>query len=203
MNKLLIVIYLILFISACGQSQGKIEINESKNQIILVNTSQTHKYRFTIKKTSEFENGRKESHISFYDLEPGDERFIGQTYSFSGDRFYMRQLYDTIKQYTHFDKIVKQTKRDIQISKQLDSFSNKPYKYTPEYFINYTKHGLNYNPVLNVFGDFGKVIDKQKIGNVQIVTYLVASGAVPDLTKPKKQMKLTYTFEIKGQRIIN
>jgi hypothetical protein len=208
MNKLFSLIFLMICIASCSQQfDGKIITNDN-SAVILTNTSQNSKLKFTIKTTIEREKGNKTSIISFQELEPGEEKVIGKSVNFIGEKYYSKQLFDTIKEYTHFDQIIKSTKSSIKISKELSKFKNKKYVYTPDYVKTYTKNNIDYNPNgdgngIVFWGADWKKIDSIKKGQIQIITYLMPSELISDTTKPKKQEKIIYSYEIKGQRSIH
>jgi len=204
MNKFIIAILVTICMASCRQFDGKISTNDDSS-VILTNTSQSQKFQFTIKTTVEYENGNKTSRIKFQQLEPGEEKVVGKSVAFVGDKYYGKQLYDSVKEYIHLDQIVKQSKSSTAISKEIAKFKNEKYTYTQEYLTTYTKNGINYDPAND--SPFGraswKKIDSSKKRQIQVITYLAPSGIILDKTKPKKQEKIIYRFEIKGQRIIN
>lgn len=207
--KLIIPILLILSFSSCQNYAGKISTND--NYSILTNTSKNQRIKFTIKTTVEHENGKTTSHISFKELEPGEETILGKNINFLGDRFYSKQLFDTIKQYIHYNKEVRQTKYSIKTSKEIAKFQNEKYVYTKEHLTTYTKNNISYNPYqdndggINLFFSTSnwKKIDSIKKHQIQIITYLAPSELISDQTKPKKQEKIIYTYKITGGRVLN
>ncbi|RYX78050.1 hypothetical protein EON71_01365 [bacterium] len=194
---------------SCKNFDGKISTHD--NLSLLTNISQNQKLKFTVKTTIEHENGTIRSIVSFKELEPGEEVMLGKNIIFKGDKFYNKQLFDTIKEYKHYDKIPKETKSDTKILKELAIFENKKYPHAKYYVTNYTKNNIKYNPYkdndggINLFWSTSdlKKIDSTEDHQTQIITYLAPSEFIPDQTKPKKQEKIIYTYEIKGQRVLN
>jgi len=212
MIKKLSSLFVLLFLYSCQKFSGKIRFQGDENSsqsVILINTSNDKKLKFTIKKDIKYESGKQNSVIVFYELEPGDETIIGETISFSPKEFYTKVAYDTIKKYIHFDQVLKQTNSNNWMSKKLAVLNKKKYVYSPNYYTTFKKNGLVYDPTtspnggINVFwGSDWKSIDTTKSGNTQTITYLELR-TVSDSTKPKKQEKTVYSYEIKGQRVIN
>lgn len=76
-NKILLFIVVATAINACGNKlDGKIEIRD-KNKVYLINQSKTKVYKFTIKTTSTTNDTIKAYKTEFVELQPGDEKYIG------------------------------------------------------------------------------------------------------------------------------
>jgi len=215
MRKTIITIIALLSLYSCKKFDAEIKIEDhstGSQSVLLINTSKDKKLKYTIKKTIKFEDGKEKSFIEFYELEPGDERTIGETISFSEKEYHNKTIYDTIKEFRHLDQILKSPKHETKLDKQLDAFIKTNHvkaadKNSGKYFTTYTKNGTEYAPskstdgVLIFWGSDWKSIDTSINNKMQVITYL-EPHIVVDSTRPFRQQKYLWTYEIRGQRIV-
>ncbi len=201
------IFFVLTFFLSCSKLDGIIKLRKKSNDnnvsyVFLVNSSTSKKYQFTIQKIIRDENGKSYSN-GFYTLEPGQEELIGANIAYMGDTFFKKIVYDTLET-TLTETNIKMTGEELEKEKILANMIGTKLnsnKVILDYKLNNTiLTEFQVSKFLKVYGESKwKHIDSLKKGNKSIDTYLIPK-VVDDISKPKEQNKITFTYVVKGQK---